>query len=152
MHFNLLVRFVGRHLSDTTLKLGRSTIEPLHMNLYAIKLYDPAVPSEGPKIQGEPLCFIAVGWARNNSRYFEVGVFTNIVLLPKFGGTGGVGGGGDSPLLPVPRALHLQHAWPLTAEMAISHACMALLHIICIIYRTGKRSKIIFSVGEGGGQ
>ena len=48
------------------------------------------------------------------------------------------------PLLPVPPALHLQHAWPLTAEMAISHACMALLHIIWIIYRTGKRSKIIF--------
>ena len=50
MHFNLLVIFVGRHLSDTTLKLGRSTIEPLHMNLYAIKLYDQAVPAEGPKI------------------------------------------------------------------------------------------------------
>ena len=47
MHFNLLVRFVGRHLSDTTLKLGRSTIEPLHMNLYAIKLYDRAEPAEG---------------------------------------------------------------------------------------------------------
>ena len=46
--------------------------------------------------------------------------------------------------------MHLQHALPLTAEMAISHACLALLHIICIIYRTGKRSKIIFSVGEGG--
>ena len=37
-------------LSDTTLKLGRSTIEPLHMNLYAIKLYDQAVPADGLKI------------------------------------------------------------------------------------------------------
>ena len=60
-----------------------------------------------------------------------------------------VGKGVIAPLLPVPPALHLQHACPLTAEMAISHACMALLHIICIIYRTGKRSKTIFSVGGG---
>ena len=57
MHFNLLVRFVGRHLSDTTLKLGRSTIEPLHMNLYAIKLYDQAESAEGPKILREPSLF-----------------------------------------------------------------------------------------------
>ena len=66
--------------------------------------------------------------------------------IPKFGGTDGAEG--IAPLLPVPPALHLQHAWPLTAEMAISHACMALLHIICIIYRTGKRSKIIFLLGK----
>ena len=87
--------------------------------------------------------------------YFEVDGFTYSIGLPKFGGTGGVGGGGGilpCSLLPVPPAQHLQHAWPLTAEMAISHACMALLHIIWIIYRTGKRFKIIFSVGEGGGQ